>query len=220
MCSSDLLFVGLCRAAGIPVRPCSGYVCIGGDWGGHSWCEVWVGRWIGADPTTNEIGTRARYILLVRPEETGGVAGRITPERMTILIRRAEYGDGVLEIGDGVERDPVVFSGIRLGPVPEGWEVTRGESGVLIMGPGFTVTAALVPDHGYRAMPLLLRRLRRAKEGAFGGRPAAVSRLSSAWLVSLGREILKIDVEMLSGASGPPEDALAKLFAPTLERAD
>ncbi len=45
-----LLFVALCRAAGIPARECSGYVCIGHQWGAHAWAEIWLGEWIGADP--------------------------------------------------------------------------------------------------------------------------------------------------------------------------
>lgn len=215
----SLLFTALCRAAGIPARRCSGWVCVGGDWGGHGWCEIWVGRWIGADPTTNEIGTRARYILLARPDEPDMAPGFITAERTTIVIRRAEYPDGAVEVSNG-ERDPVIFSGIRLGPAPEGWKVAHSEFGALIEGPGFTATASLSPDQGYRSMPLLLLRLRRGKEGAFGGRPAAVSRVASGWVVSLGREILEIDVEMRASASELPEAALAELFAPTLERGD
>ncbi len=214
----SLLFTALCRAAGIPARRCSGWVCVGGDWGGHGWCEVWVGRWIGADPTTNEIGTRARYILCSRPDETDLVPAGISAERTRIVIRRAEYEDGAVEVGDAA-LDPVIFSGIRLGPAPEGWTVTRLEGGAYIEGPGFTATASLSPDQGYRSKRWLMQRLPRATEGSFGGRPAAVSRLASGWVVSLGRELLEIDVE-LNGTDELPEAELAKLFAPTLDRAD
>jgi transglutaminase-like putative cysteine protease len=214
-----LLFTGLCRAAGIPVRQCSGYVNIGSDWGAHSWCEVWVGRWIGADPTTNEIGTRARYILLSRPDEPVE-AGRITPERTTIVIRRAEYEDGTLEIDGAAEPDLDLFSGIRLGPLPEGWEVTRGRQVTTIRGPDFTASVSLRPDHGYRSMSILRRQLRGGHEGGFGGRPAAVSTTFPVWLVPLGREILQIGVQVHSRTAKPPEEALAKLLAPTLDRAE
>jgi len=213
-----LLFTGLCRAAGIPVRQCSGYVCIGGDWGGHSWCEVWVGKWIGADPTTNEIGTRARYVLLARPDEPVE-AGRITPERTTIVIRRAEYVDGTLDL-ENPDPDPVLFSGIRLGSIPDGWEVKCSQHVTLIRGPDFTAMAKIEPDHGYRSMRWLLRRLGGGTEGAFGGKQAAVAREGPRWVVSLGREILEIHVQMRPGASTSPEEALVKALAPTLERAE
>jgi transglutaminase-like putative cysteine protease len=213
-----LLFTGLCRAAGIPVRQCSGYVCIGSDWGAHSWCEVWVGRWIGADPTTNEIGTRARYILLSRPDEPVE-AGRITPERTKIVIRSATYADGTLELGGASLPDPELYSGIRLGRLPDGWEATRGPRGTLIKGPGFTASIALQADHGYRSMKLLTRGLRDGEPGEFGGRPAAVSKRMPAWLVPLGREILHVMVQAKPGGTAPGGDEIAQVLAPTLERA-
>jgi hypothetical protein len=212
-----LLFTGLCRAAGIPVRQCSGYVNIGSDWGAHSWCEVWVGRWIGADPTTNEIGTRARYIMLSRPDEPVE-AGRITPERMSIVIRRAVYADGTLEIEPGKRPDPELFSGIKLGPLPEGWAVTRNLKSAQISGPGFSVNVFLQADHGHRSMEWLTGRLPDLEEGGFGGRPAAVSRQMPFWLVPLGREILHVIGQPQSNASRPPAEELAKVLAPTLER--
>ncbi|HEX5136617.1 MAG TPA: transglutaminase-like domain-containing protein [Planctomycetota bacterium] len=212
-----LLFTGLCRAAGIPVRQCSGYVNIGSDWGAHSWCEVWVGRWIGADPTTNEIGTRARYILLARPDEPVE-AGRITPERTSIRIRRAVYADGTLDLEGEEEPDPELFSGIRLAELPEGWEAERGLMGMQITGPGFTVFLSLHADHGYRSMQFLTRRMRGGKVGGFGGRPAAVSELMPVWLVPLGREILQVAVQTRPGGSTPDADQLAKVLAPTLDR--
>jgi len=214
----SLLFTALCRAAGIPARRCSGWVCVGSDWGGHGWCEVWVGKWIGADPTTNEIGTRARYILCARPDEADLAPAGIIAERTNIVIRRAEYEDGAIEIGDA-EPDPVIFSGIRLGPTPEGWTVSYSLGGAYIETPDFTATASLRPDQGYRSSSWLMRHLPAAKGGTFGGRPAAVSRMASAWVISLGRELLEIRVEM-HGTDELPEAELAKLFAPTLERPD
>jgi hypothetical protein len=102
--------------------------------------------------------------------------------------------------------------------VPEGWEVTRGRHGAQIRGPGFTASVLLRPDHGYRSMSILLRQLRGAHEGGFGGRPAAVSTRIPLWLVPLGREILQIHVQTRPGGAAPGADDLAKLLAPTLER--
>jgi hypothetical protein len=217
----SLLFTTLCRAAGIPARRCSGWVCVGDDWGGHGWCEIWVGKWIGADPTTNEIGTRARYILLSRPDEHDFEPGFITAERTALRIRRAEWADGAIEIGaDGPETDMVLFTGIRLGPLPEGWRSMYYRGGVLITAADFTITAAIAPDQGYRSPEMLVQRMPRAVAGAFGGRPAVRGRRTPSWLVSLGREILAIHVETDSPESVPSEETLAKIFAPTLERGD
>jgi len=48
-----VLFVALCRAAGIPAREVAGVTAIEGGEGlyYHAWPEVWVGRWLAVDPT-------------------------------------------------------------------------------------------------------------------------------------------------------------------------
>jgi transglutaminase-like putative cysteine protease len=206
-----LLFTALCRAAGIPVRQCSGYVCIGSDWGAHSWCEIWVGRWIGADPTTDEIGTRARYILLARPDEPVE-ASRIIAERTSIVIRSAEYDDGTVEIGGDI--DPEVYSGIRLGPVPDGWRVTRSLQGVVLKADGFAAYVNLRPDQGYRSISMLLSQIPGGSEVEFGKRTGVRAGGFSVWIVPLGRELLQVRVQ----GSEPGEDQLAKVLAPTLDR--
>lgn len=50
------LFVGLCRAAGIPARQIVGigYAPEFGGFGYHAWAEVWVGKWVAMDPTWGE----------------------------------------------------------------------------------------------------------------------------------------------------------------------
>ena len=50
------LFVGLCRAVGLPARVVSGvaYSRGLGAFGGHAWAEVFVGKWIAVDPTFGE----------------------------------------------------------------------------------------------------------------------------------------------------------------------
>ena len=58
------LFVGLSRAAGLPARVASGlaYVPGFGAFGGHAWCEVYVGKWIAVDPTFGQSLADAAHI--------------------------------------------------------------------------------------------------------------------------------------------------------------
>jgi len=51
-----VLFVALCRAAGIPARPVFGIAYAHGmrGFGYHAWAEVHVGRWVAMDPTWGE----------------------------------------------------------------------------------------------------------------------------------------------------------------------
>ncbi|MHC4956783.1 MAG: transglutaminase-like domain-containing protein [Planctomycetota bacterium] len=207
-----LLFTTLCRAAGIPARRCSGWVCIGSDWGGHAWCEIWVGEWIGADPTTNEIGTRARYIFCARQDEPEVVPAAISAERTRIRIRAVEYPDGVLDLAKRPV-DAVLFSGIRVAPDAT-WKIVHNQAMTSIIGPGFRADMQLRPDHGYRALDILRNRWR-GQETLFGGYPAlrGNARQNRLWVVSLGREILTVYVR------GEIDKAtLERALKPTLDR--
>jgi len=216
-----LLFTALCRSAGIPARRCSGYVCIGNDWGGHAWCEIWVGTWIGADPTTNEIGTRARYIFCGRQDDPGMRTAAINADRTRIIIREAEFSDGVVELDSGRPIDPVVFTGIRLGPLPDGWRVTRGRRlgrQMSVVSDTVRVDAFVEPDHGYRALDILRQyRLGGSRRTKFGGRDAIVRKTSrnTTWLVPLGRQNLWVHA---TATGGIPSEQIEALLRPTLER--
>ena len=51
------LFVGLCRAVGLPARFANG-IAYSNElraFGGHAWAEVYVGKWIAADPTFGQL---------------------------------------------------------------------------------------------------------------------------------------------------------------------
>ncbi|MCX6777042.1 MAG: transglutaminase domain-containing protein [Candidatus Micrarchaeota archaeon] len=52
------LFVTLARAAGIPARFVTGFAYDENksEWSGHSWAEVYIGKWVPVDATWNEIG--------------------------------------------------------------------------------------------------------------------------------------------------------------------
>jgi transglutaminase-like putative cysteine protease len=221
-CSEHALyFTALCRAAGIPARRCSGYVNIGSDWGAHAWCEVWLGKWIGADPTTNEIGTRARYIFLSHPDDPGERVATITAERTRIYIRRAEYDDGVLDFEKG-EIDAVVHSGVRTAELKDGWTASHELGGARIAGPGVGIRASIRPDHGYwrHITPEQAARMGGEVEiVTLGGKPAMRRGTGGRQivLVSLGREILQIDVRCTGDREFTIEE-LAALLEPTLAR--
>jgi transglutaminase-like putative cysteine protease len=60
-----LLFVAMARAAGIPARPVSGLLLVDGRFYFHSWAEIFVNRWIPADPTWNQFPADAGRLRLL-----------------------------------------------------------------------------------------------------------------------------------------------------------
>lgn len=216
-----LLFTTLCRAAGIPARRCSGYVCIGGDWGGHAWCEIWVGKWIGADPTTNEIGTRARYIFCGRPDDPTVVRAQLTAARTKISIRSAEYADGALVFDKG-KVDPETFSGIRFAKLPDGWRVARAGADASILTDEFRVDARIEPDQGRRSLDILSMMIGGGDTSTFGGRPAVRRSYGryTIWIVPLGRQNLTIRAATRRRGATLPTKLIEAAFKPTLDRDD
>lgn len=72
-----VLYVALARALGLPARTAAGLVQVGGRFYYHAWPEVWLGRWVAADPTLGQfpadashlrflVGSLARQVELVR----------------------------------------------------------------------------------------------------------------------------------------------------------
>lgn len=59
------LFVALSRAVGIPSKLCAGIVYMQGSFYYHAWSEVFIGRWISVDPTTNQLPADATHICFV-----------------------------------------------------------------------------------------------------------------------------------------------------------
>src|SRR5436309_484574 len=66
------LLVALARAAGFPARVVSGLAVMPEGSFGHSWTEVWLGRWVAADPTFGQFPASATLIRLT-------IAGRSRP---------------------------------------------------------------------------------------------------------------------------------------------
>lgn len=62
------LFVGTCRALGMPARYASGYVYHPGEIETHAWCQVWAGEsvgWIDVDPTRAEFVGNDHVVVAV-----------------------------------------------------------------------------------------------------------------------------------------------------------
>ncbi|MEE8107175.1 MAG: transglutaminase domain-containing protein [Planctomycetota bacterium] len=214
------LFTALCRAGGIPARRCGGYVCIGNAWGSHAWSEIWVGEWIGADPTTNEIGTRARYIFLSREDDPNTIPAQIVAERSSIRVLKARFSDGELDFTSGSSVHTTSLNGITTADTPEGWTVRHFDHRSLISGPGFDADLQITPDQGYRTYATLGRG--RAERKKFGNKDAFrfhARASSEVWFIPLGRQNLRLMLRRHAGRPAPI-DALAQLLKPTLDRDD
>jgi len=176
-----VLFVALCRAAGIPARRCSGYVCLGSMWGAHAWAEIWVGRWIAADPTTGEVGGGARYLFFGYQDVPGkgpGVVSARARGRMRFVTTAIEE-DGrrydltqrenhvIADKEAGLYEN--VLSGIRLEGVPQEWEVHCGGSSMSLRAQGFQASLSAYADQGADLSNW-------GTLGEFAGLPASVSR--------------------------------------------
>lgn len=175
-----VLFVALCRAGGLPARRLTGYAQVGEMWGAHSFCEIWLGKWIGADPTTNELGTRARYLCFgwdENPDSYPGLVSQRCRGRMT--IRTLEFTDGgtTMTTDEARERRPLRedLSGLVLANPPEGWTVRpiRGVGRATATGPGGDVTFIVSAGVGDLDVDLLRSSMfGSGRASKFCGRPA------------------------------------------------
>lgn len=219
-----LLFVALCRAAGIPARRCSGWVCVGSDWGGHAWAEAWVGAWIGVDPTTGEVEPAARYLFFGHPDDPDsfpGVAGARVDGRLALRSTALEE-DGVrlgLDPGDPAQslsgEQPArwflhVPSGIELHGLPEGWTAEARRTQVVVSAPGLQATLGAMADQG-QELPAEL-----VGEERFAGRRALVQGAgrTRTVVVQARRRFVRIRLRVDDEAQVA---VLERLLAPTLD---
>ncbi len=160
-----VLFVALCRAAGIPARRCSGYACLGTQWGAHAFAEIWVGAWVSADPTTGEIGGGARYLFFGYQDRPGSfpgvvsarISGRLRLVTTALTAPEAEGGE-TYDLTDEAARrvaDPAggryvhVLAGLEARGVPEGWRVQfAGAAGLSLYGGEFYCRVSAMADQG------------------------------------------------------------------------
>jgi hypothetical protein len=226
-----LLFTTLCRAVGIPARSCSGFVCIGADWGSHAWSEIWTGQWIGVDPTTCDVGTAARYLFYGYQDEPGSHPGLVSERargRMTLVATRLEQGKEVVDLteedawlttDEEARRAVDRLTGVVLEGWPEGWSVDLREEGShRLRGPGIDAMVHAHADQGYRTKARLRRMLgEEPQEGTFAGRPAYLVRRGNMRVALVNHE--RVNVRVTAVLRGKDPDAawaaLEKVVAPT-----
>lgn len=225
-----VLFTALCRAAGLPARRLSGYAQVGDMWGAHAFCEVWLGKWVGADPTTNELGTRARYVAFGRDEDPDSFPGLVSQRfRGRATIRTVEFTDGgeTVKVADVVSgtglRD--VLGGIALDVPPEGWTAEAGSpvGTADLDGPHASAQIRVIAGFG----DLDARMLRETQFGAgrfvtFCGRSALrisggmFARNATTWIVPWRRRIVQVSVRVDRGEDPDPVfEIVERLLAPT-----
>lgn len=216
-----VLFVTLCRAAGIPARRCSGYVNIGSMWGAHAWAEVWVGAWIGADPTTGEVGTHARYLFFGYPDRADSYPSRVSDlsaGRLRFVSTRLVEGGQTFDLTDPTTRlrhDKAkghylhVLAGLEFTNVPTDWRVgLSGDGSAHVNAKAFSATVRVQADQGDSVKDLFGR-----TNATYGGLPAyeQKGRTTTIW-VHARRRLISIRI-----LGGTPEQrtALEKSLAPT-----
>lgn len=85
------LMVALCRAIGLPAREVGGVTWVPdlGGFGYHAWVEVWVGRWVSADPSWNEVPANATHIHMGGPDDVRWI-GTLGNLKISVLDVRKE----------------------------------------------------------------------------------------------------------------------------------
>lgn len=229
-----VLFVALCRSVGIPARRATGYAQVGDMWGAHSFCEVWLGKWVGADPTTNELGTAARYLCFgwdEDPESYPGLVSQRIQGRMS--IRTLEFTEGGEKVvvsaktrtDDAAKGGCDLLSGARTAPLPEGWSVEFGgwNDALVLVGPG--VRADVHASWGMGDMSVALLSSQGMRQGAgatFCGVPAIRqaarrARGSTSYIVPHRRRMYFVSVRLAADAADDTIAQVEKLLAPTFK---
>ncbi|GEM_PF-2216215 len=183
-----LLFVALCRAAGIPARRVSGYVCLGSMWGNHAWAQIYIGDWIGADATTCVVGTSGRYIFFGYDDDPYSKAG-VVSQGFTgysgLRLLEGVFGDGepVDLTGNagawwGTAEDGTAYNhlaGVALKKARDDWRVSAYASGLRLDGQGIQVRLSVKPDQGYRQDEILRQMSGYGEAASLDGVPAFLS---------------------------------------------
>jgi transglutaminase-like putative cysteine protease len=225
-----VLFVTLCRAAGIPARRLSGYAQVGDMWGSHSFAEVWLGRWIGCDPTTNDFGTKARYVAFGWDDDADSFPGLVSDRsRGRMSIRTVEFEEGgrkwkADEAGTVTEREDAL-AGLSFADPPEGWSaVAQGNGRARIAGPGVRADLSVIAGFGDLTADMLARTMMRgAKKAQFAGREVARDdiavhgHVTVQMMVPFRRRTLSMRVRVDDPSNADAAlTTIAKILGPTL----
>jgi len=223
-----VLFVALCRSIGIPARRASGFVNIGNDWGAHDWAEIWTGEWIGADPTTGEVGTKARYLFFGYPDRAGSYPARISAQtagRIQILTTHVAEGSQshALSSGQLVQRDPAkgnyhqLTTGIQLTGLPSDWSVSMSSTGqVRVRSPGgLRADLRAIADQG----DTLAKTFGGSGGQKFAGAPAWIQKWGSTTRIWAHSRRRFVEVS-ISGGDAAQQAILERALAPTFKEPD
>jgi hypothetical protein len=194
-------------------------------WGSHAWCEIWTGQWIGADPTTGEIGTAARYLFFGYQDEPGSFPSVVSSRargRLRIVATRVEEGKAAFDLTDvgghriaqpDKRRYVHVLAGIEARDVPEGWTVRLSRHNVMMVhGAGFSAQIGAWADQGETLDTI--GRFFRGSRSTFAGVPALLRRSGSTrmyWLFSRRRRIQVL----VGGGNDQTLADLERMLAPT-----
>ncbi|MFO0910485.1 MAG: transglutaminase family protein [Isosphaeraceae bacterium] len=128
------VFIGTCRALGVPARYVSGYLAHPGEIATHAWCQVWADDtvgWVDVDPTHNDFAND-EYILTAIGRDYHDV-----PPNRGLWKGRAEESMSVTVKVDPVDRVPIEWNdwyppAFRSGAAPG--SARSGMNGARLMG--------------------------------------------------------------------------------------
>jgi hypothetical protein len=124
-----ILFASLARSAGIPTRLVLGQRLVGGRWVGHMWNEVYVGRWVTVDASTNEVGESFALLKLVHSDTVGGTqpVRRNLTRSLDVAVADFKARSGPLagRFKTGIENGTYTNADFacRVGVPAEGWTI-------------------------------------------------------------------------------------------------
>jgi hypothetical protein len=87
------LLVALCRSIGLPAREVGGVTWVPdlGGFGYHAWTEIWVGRWVTADPSWNELPANATHLHMGGPNDVQWI-GTLGDLKIQVLDVKTDSG--------------------------------------------------------------------------------------------------------------------------------
>ncbi len=85
------LFASLARSVGIPTRMALGERMVAGQWGGHMWNEVYVGRWIPVDASANEVGATFALLKFIDSDTVAGTQPLRMALPASLVIRVQDF---------------------------------------------------------------------------------------------------------------------------------
>lgn len=118
------LFVGTCRALGLPARYVSGYVNHPGEAATHAWCQIWASDrvgWLDVDPTTGEFPGDDHIVTAVGRDYSD------VPPNQGVWKGRAEESMSVLVTVEPIDRVPLEWNEWAVPPAGPGSLATSSQ---------------------------------------------------------------------------------------------